>query len=243
MFDMFTGGALGRMTVFALNIMPYISAQHHHPADDRRRAALEALKKEGEAGRKKLNQYTRYLTVFIAVFQAYGIAVGLESMRGSFGPAVLDPGLFFRISCVVTLVGGTMFLMWLGEQITARGIGNGISPDHLRRHRRQPALGAGRDAGARPHRRAVDRLHHPVPADRRSAVIALVVFVERAQRRIPVQYPKRQVGNRMFGGETTHLPLKLNTSGVIPPIFASLPAAAAGDRRGLLGRPGDGPGG
>ncbi|MBV9811946.1 MAG: preprotein translocase subunit SecY, partial [Acetobacteraceae bacterium] len=127
MFNMFSGGALGRMTVFALNIMPYISASIIIQLMTAAIPTLETLKKEGESGRKKLNQYTRYLTVLIAMFQSYGIAVGLESMRGSFGPAVPDPGMFFRVSCVVTLVGGTMFLMWLGEQITARGIGNGIS--------------------------------------------------------------------------------------------------------------------
>src|SRR5215469_14846667 len=125
MFDMFSGGALRRMTVFALNIMPYISASIIIQLMTAAVPSLEALKKEGEAGRKKLNQYTRYLTVFIAMFQSYGIAVGLESMRGSFGAAVIDPGWFFRFSCVITLVGGTMFLMWLGEQITARGVGNG----------------------------------------------------------------------------------------------------------------------
>src|ERR1700684_2388429 len=127
MFDMFTGGALRRMTVFALNIMPYISASIIIQLMTAAIPSLETLKKEGESGRKKLNQYTRCLTVFIALFQSYGIAVGLESMRGSFGAAVIDPGWFFRFSCVITLVGGTMFLMWLGEQITARGIGNGTS--------------------------------------------------------------------------------------------------------------------
>jgi len=192
---------------------------------------LEALKKEGESGRKKLNQYTRYLTVLIAVFQAYAIAVGLESIRGSFGPAVQEPGLFFRFSCVVTLVGGTMFLMWLGEQITARGIGNGISliifagivanlPSAL-----VATLELGRTG-------ALSTVFIILFLAMALGVITLVVFVERAQRRIPVQYPKRQVGNRMFGGENTHLPLKLNTSGVIPPIFASslllLPATVAG---------------
>ena len=127
MFDMFTGGALGRMTVFALNIMPYISASIIVQLMSAAVPTLEALKKEGESGRKKLNQYTRYLTVLIAMFQSYGIAVGLESMHGSFGAAVIEPGLFFRLSCVITLVGGTMFLMWVGEQITARGVGNGTS--------------------------------------------------------------------------------------------------------------------
>ena len=231
MFDMFTGGALGRMTVFALNIMPYISASIIIQLMASAVPTLETLKKEGESGRKKLNQYTRYLTVLIAVFQAWAIAVGLESIRGSFGPAVLDPGLFFRLSCVVTLVGGTMFLMWLGEQITARGIGNGISliifagivanlPSAL-----VATLELGRTG-------ALSTVFIILFLTMALGVIALVVFVERAQRRIPVQYPKRQVGNRMFGGENTHLPLKLNTAGVIPPIFASslllLPATVAG---------------
>jgi preprotein translocase subunit SecY len=231
MFDMFTGGALGRMTVFALNIMPYISASIIVQLMTAAIPSWEALKKEGEAGRKKLNQYTRYLTVLIAVFQAWGIAVGLESMRGQFGAAVYDPGMFFRISCVITLVGGTMFLMWLGEQITARGVGNGISliifagivanlPSAL-----VSTLELGRTGALS----TFFIIFFLVVA---LAVIAFVVFIERAQRRIPVQYPKRQVGNRMFSGEATHLPLKLNTAGVIPPIFASslllLPATIAG---------------
>jgi len=231
MFDMFTGGALGRMTVFALNIMPYISASIIIQLMASAVPTLETLKKEGESGRKKLNQYTRYLTVLIAVFQAWAIAVGLESIRGSFGPAVLDPGLFFRLSCVVTLVGGTMFLMWLGEQITARGIGNGISliifagivanlPSAL-----VATLELGRTG-------ALSTVFIILFLAMALGVIALVVFVERAQRRIPVQYPKRQVGNRMFGGENTHMPLKLNTAGVMPPIFASslllLPVTIAG---------------
>ena len=160
MFDMFTGGALRRMTVFALNIMPYISASIIIQLMTAAVPTLEALKKEGEAGRKKLNQYTRYLTVLIAMFQSYGIAVGLESMRGSFGAAVIDPGWFFRFSCVITLVGGTMFLMWIGEQITARGVGNGTSLIIMAGHRRQPAERAGLAARTRPHRRAVAVLHH-----------------------------------------------------------------------------------
>ena len=220
MFDMFSGGALGRMTVFALNIMPYISASIIIQLMTAAVPSLETLKKEGEAGRKKLNQYTRYLTVVIAVFQAYGIAVGLEGIRGSFGPAVIDPGWFFRISCMITLVGGTMFLMWLGEQITARGVGNGISliifagivanlPSAL-----VATFELGRTG-------ALSTLFILAFLLMGLVVIALVVFIERAQRRIPIQYPKRQVGNRMFGGENTHLPLKLNTAGVIPPIFAS----------------------
>jgi preprotein translocase subunit SecY len=226
MFDMFSGGALGRMTVFALNIMPYISASIIIQLMTAAVPSLEALKKEGEAGRKKLNQYTRYLTVFIAIFQAWGISVGLEANR-----AVIDPGWFFRIGCIVTLVGGTMFLMWLGEQITARGVGNGISL----------IIFAGIVAGL------PSALGGTLELGRTGAlstfliifllvmsvlVVAAVVFFERAQRRIVVQYPKRQVGNKMFGGDSTHLPLKLNTSGVIPPIFASslllLPLTVAG---------------
>jgi preprotein translocase subunit SecY len=220
MFDMFTGGALGRMTVFALNIMPYISASIIVQLMTAAIPAWEALKKEGETGRKKLNQYTRYLTLFIAIFQAYGIAIGLESLRGSFGPAVHDPGWFFRISCVITLTGGTMFLMWLGEQITARGVGNGISliifagivanlPSAL-----AATLELGRTG-------ALSTFFIVFFLLAALGIIAAVVFIERAQRRIPVQYPKRQVGNRMYGGENTHLPLKLNTAGVMPPIFAS----------------------
>jgi len=231
MFDMFSGGALGRMTVFALNIMPYISASIIVQLMAGAVPSLETLKKEGEAGRKKLNQYTRYLTVLIALIQSYGIAVGLEGMRGSFGAAVIDPGLFFRVSCVVTLVGGTMFLMWIGEQITARGVGNGTSliifagivanlPSAL-----VNLLELGRTGALSP----VFILLFVVIA---VAVVAFVVFMERAQRRVTVQYPKRQVGQRMFGGDSTHMPLKVNTAGVIPPIFASsillIPATIAG---------------
>ena len=231
MFDMFTGGALGRMTVFALNIMPYISASIIVQLMTAAIPAWETLKKEGESGRKKLNQYTRYLTLGIAIVQAYGIAVGLEGIRGSVGAAVVDPGIMFRLSCVITLVGGTMFLMWLGEQVTARGVGNGISliifagivanlPSAF-----IATLELGRTG-------ALSTFFIIFFLAAALSVIMLVVFVERAQRRIPVQYPKRQVGNRMMGGENTHLPLKLNTSGVIPPIFASslllLPATVAG---------------
>ena len=231
MFDMFSGGALGRMTVFALNIMPYISASIIVQLMTAAVPSLEALKKEGETGRKKLNQYTRYLTVLIALVQSYGIAVGLEGMSGSFGAAVIDPGLFFRVSCVITLVGGTMFLMWLGEQITARGVGNGTSliifagivanlPSAL-----VSLLELGRTGALSP----VFILIFIVIA---VAVVAFVVFMERAQRRVGIQYPKRQVGQRMFGGDSTHMPLKVNTAGVIPPIFASsillIPATIAG---------------
>ncbi len=221
MFDMLAGGALQRMTIFALNIMPYISASIILQLMTSVVPSLEAIKKEGESGRKKINQYTRYLTVVIATFQAYGIAVGLESMSSGTGSAVImDNILLFRFSTVVTLVGGTLFLMWLGEQITARGVGQGISliifagivaelPRAL-----VGTLELGR-TGALPVLLIIALLLMSV------AVIAFIVFMERAQRRIIIQYPKRQVGNKMFGGESSHLPLKVNTSGVIPPIFAS----------------------
>jgi preprotein translocase subunit SecY len=220
MFDMFSGGALGRMTVFALNIMPYISASIIVQLMTAVSPTLEALKKEGESGRKKINQYQRYLTVLLAMFQSFGISVGLEGMSGSAGHAVIDPGLFFRLTTVITLTGGTMFLMWLGEQITARGVGNGISL----------IIFAGIVANL-PHALAATFELGRTGALSSFVIIVLlagavlvvtgIVFVERAQRRIIVQYPKRQVGNKMFGGEASHLPLKINTSGVIPPIFAS----------------------
>ncbi len=230
MFDMLAGGALGRMTIFALNIMPYISASIIIQLLSAVSPKLEAIKKEGEAGRKVLNQYTRYLTLVLAAFQAYGIAVGLEGFHGSQGSAVVDPGLFFRATTVISLVGGTMFLMWLGEQITARGVGNGISliifsgivanlPTAL-----ISMLELGRTG-------AISPLLLILMVVVVAAVVAFIVFMERAQRRLLVQYPKRQVGNRMFGGDSSHLPLKINTSGVIPPIFASslllLPATVA----------------
>jgi preprotein translocase subunit SecY len=220
MFNMFAGGALERMTIFALNIMPYISASIIIQLMTAVVPTLEALKKEGETGRKKINQYTRYLTVLITAGQAYGLAVGLEGMQSTLGPAVADPGWFFRVSVVITLVGGTLFLMWLGEQVTARGIGNGISliifagivatlPASL-----ASTLELGR-TGALSTGLIVVFLLLAI------AVVFFVVFVERAQRRIIIQYPKRQVGMRMTSGESTHLPLKINTAGVIPPIFAS----------------------
>jgi preprotein translocase subunit SecY len=240
MFDMLAGGALGRMTIFALNIMPYISASIIIQLMTAVSPKLETLKKEGEAGRKVLNQYTRYLTVLLATVQAYGIAVGLEGFRGPSGSAVLDPGLFFRAQAVITLVGGTMFLMWLGEQITARGIGNGISL----------IIFAGIVAGL------PSALAGTLELGRTGALstvfilfllllavglTAFIVFMERAQRRVLVQYPKRQMGNRMVGGENSHLPLKINTSGVIPPIFASslllLPATVAGFSGDPSGQP------
>jgi len=221
MFNMFSGGALGRMSIFALNIMPYISASIIIQLMTAVSPTLEQLKKEGETGRKKINQYTRYLTVLLATVQAFGISRGMEGMQTSAGiSAVIDPGLTFQFITVVTLVGGTIFLMWLGEQITQRGVGNGISliifagivaelPSALAQTLELSQTGA-LATGV-----VVAVLVMSV------LVIAAIVFVERAQRRIVVQYPKQQRGNRMFGGESSHLPLKLNSSGVIPPIFAS----------------------
>jgi len=220
MFNMFAGGALERMSIFALGILPYISASIIMQLMTAVSPTIEQLKKEGESGRKTINQYTRYLTVLLATFQGYGLSVGLEAMSGPGGSAVIDPGWYFRVVTVITIVGGTLFLMWLGEQITARGIGNGISliiftgiiaqlPSAL-----ASTLELGR-TGAISSVLIIFLLIMSV------AVIAFIVFIERAQRRILVQYPKRQQGNRMFGGESSHLPLKINVSGVIPPIFAS----------------------
>lgn len=220
MVDMFSGGALSRMSIMALNIMPYISASIIVQLMTAIAPQFEALKKEGESGRRKLNQYTRYLTVLIAVLQSYGTAVGLESLQGASGSAVIDPGIFFRLTTVITIVGATLFLMWLGEQITSRGIGNGISlvifagivanlPSSI-----VNALELGR-TGALSYVFILFILVFSV------AMIAFIVFVERAQRRVFIQYPKRQVGNKMFSGESSHLPIKLNSTGVIPPIFAS----------------------
>jgi preprotein translocase subunit SecY len=191
---------------------------------------LETLKKEGESGRKKLNQYTRLGTVLLAAVQSYGIAVGLEGMHAGAQSAVIDPGLFFRLVTVVTLVSGTVFLMWLGEQITARGVGNGISLIIMAGivanlpHALASTLELGRTG-------AISTVFIIIFLVMSVAVVAFIVFMERAQRRILVQYPKRQMGNKMFGGDASHLPLKINTSGVIPPIFASslllLPATVA----------------
>jgi preprotein translocase subunit SecY len=230
MFDMFSGGALGRMTIFALNIMPYISASIIIQLLTAVSPTLEALKKEGESGRKKLNQYTRYGTVLLAAVQAYGISVGLEGMRAGVQSAVLDPGIFFRLVTMATLTSGTVFLMWLGEQITARGIGNGISLIIMSGivanlpHALASTLELGRTG-------AISTVFIIAFLVASVGVVGFIVFMERAQRRILVQYPKRQVGNKMFGGDASHLPLKINTSGVIPPIFASslllLPATVA----------------
>ena len=216
MFDMFSGGALGRMTIFALNIMPYITASIIMQLMTAIVPSLEAMKKDGEAGRKQINQYTRYLTVLLATVQGYGIAVALEAAGG----VVTDPGLFFRVTTVITLVGGTLFLMWLGEQITARGVGNGISliifsgiiaevPSAL-----AGTLELGRTG-------ALSALLIVGVFVMAVAVIAFIVFIERSLRKVLIQYPKRQHGNKVFGGEAQHLPLKINVPGVIPPIFAS----------------------
>lgn len=227
MFNMFSGGALSRFSVFALGIMPYISASIIMQLMTVVSPQLEQLKKEGESGRKKITQYTRYGTVFLALFQGLGISIALESQPG----LVIDPGLLFRLTAVATLVSGTMFLMWLGEQITERGIGNGISL----------IIFAGIAAGL-PH-----AIGGTLELTRTGAfsiplvlllfvgaigVTAFVVFVERGQRKILVNYAKRQVGNKIYGGQSSHLPLKLNMAGVIPPIFASsiilFPATIAG---------------
>jgi len=215
MLNMFTGGAVSRMAIFSLGIMPYISASIIIQLLTSMVPQLEALKKDGEQGRKKINQYTRYGTVFLAMFQSYALAAGLESQG-----LASDPGLFFRATVMITLVGGTMFLMWLGEQITARGIGNGISliifvgivaelPAALAQF-----FASGRSGALSP-ALIIGVMVMVV------VVIAFVVFMERALRKIHIQYPKRQVGMKVYGGESSHLPVKLNPAGVIPAIFAS----------------------
>jgi preprotein translocase subunit SecY len=216
MFNMLSGGAVERMAIFALNVMPYISASIILQVMTTVSPTLEKLKKEGEAGRKTINQYTRYLTVGLAIVQSWAIARGLESS----GNLVINPGIFFEVTTVVTLTGGVMFLMWLGEQITSRGIGNGVSLiifAGIVANLLQGFVGTLEMArtGSISWFSAIALYALVI------AVITGIVFVERAQRRLLVQYPKRQVGNRMFGGDSSHLPLKLNTSGVIPPIFAS----------------------
>ena len=226
MFNMFAGGGINRMAIFALNIMPYISASIIIQLMTTVSPTLEQLKKEGEQGRKTINQYTRYLTVLLATFQAYAIAIGLEGA----GNTVAEGGWFFRISTVISLTGGTMFLMWLGEQITARGIGNGISLIILAGIVAElpSAIVGTLELGRQGAISTVVILGVLLMA---VVVTAFIVFMERAQRRLLIQYPKRQVGNQMFEGQSSHLPLKLNTSGVIPPIFASslllLPATIA----------------
>jgi preprotein translocase subunit SecY len=215
MLNMFTGGAVGRMAIFSLGIMPYISASIIVQLLASMVPSLQALKKEGESGRKKINQYTRYGTVLLATFQAYGLAVGLEAENMAH-----DPGWFFRLGVIITLVGGTMFLMWLGEQITSRGIGNGISliiftgivaqmPVAVAHFLTQGRTGAMSPA------LIIGIMVMMV------AVVAFVVFMERALRKIHIQYPKRQVGMKIYGGESSNLPVKVNPAGVIPAVFAS----------------------
>ncbi len=220
MFNMLSGGSLGRMSIFALAIMPYITASIIIQLMSMAYKPLENLKKDGEIGKRKINQLSRYLTVCLASFQAYGIAISLENMVTNVGSVVVIPGLFFKVTTVVTLVVGTMFLMWLGEQITTRGIGNGSSliifigivsgvPSALigmfdlsRKGSLSPIISIAIFLGV-------------------IFIIATIIFFEKAQRKVLVQYPKRQVGNKIYGGDATHMPLKLNTAGVIPPIFAS----------------------
>ncbi len=220
MMDLFSGGALSRMSIIALNIMPYISSSIIMTILTSMSPSLSAMKKEGGAGRKKINQYTRIGTVILTALQGYALAVGLEGAGTGASSVVIDPGMFFRATTVVTLVGGTMFLMWLGEQITARGVGNGISLIIFAGIVAQlpAALASTFELG---------RTGAFSPAIIISllllalGLIYLIIWVERAQRRLIVQYPKRQTGNRMTQSDTSHLPLKLNTAGVIPPIFAS----------------------
>lgn len=221
MFNMFTGGALSRMTLFALNIMPYISASIIVQLAASVIPSLMALKKEGESGQRKMTQYTRYLTVLITIVQGYGLALGLEAMVSSTGSsAVINPGQWFRFTTVVSLLGGTMFIVWLGDQITARGVGNGSSL----------IITAGIVAGIPMGLAQTFELARAGSLSTFAllfllvmacALVYFVVFMERAQRRILIQYPKRQMNGRVMNGESSHLPLKINPTGVIPPIFAS----------------------
>ncbi|MDP3935751.1 MAG: preprotein translocase subunit SecY, partial [Alphaproteobacteria bacterium] len=237
-FNTFGGGALSRMTIFALSIVPYITASIITQLLTSIVPQLEALKKDGESGRKKINQYTRYLTVIIAIFQASSMAIFLETVGDS---PVMEAGLLFRVTFITSLVGGTVFLMWLGEQITSRGIGQGSSliifagiisglPQGL-----ALLFEMGRN-------RTISPIFVVAVLILATAIVLFVVFMERSFRKINIQYPKRQVGNKMYGGNSTHLPLKLNSAGVIPPIFAgallSFPATIAGfaDGSGWLGR-------
>lgn len=220
MFNMLSGGSLGRMSIFALAIMPYITASIIIQLMSIAYKPLENLKKEGEVGKRKINQLSRYLTVLLASFQAYGVAVSLEHVVTNVGPVVIIPGLFFKVTTVITLVVGTMFLMWLGEQITGRGIGNGSSliifigivsgvPSAI-----ISMFELSRSGG-------LSQIVVMAICLGVIVIIAIIIFFEKAQRKVLVQYPKRQVGNKIYGGDSTHMPFKLNTSGVIPPIFAS----------------------
>ncbi len=219
-FDTFSGGALSRMGIFALGVMPYISASIIMTLMQSSIPYLKTLKEQGTKGRRQIIQYSRYLTVLISALQGYGVAVGLESMQTAYGNIVIEPGMFFKITTVITLVGGTVFLMWLGEQITSRGVGNGISL----------IITAGIIANLP--NAVVSTLQLGRTGELSVSIILaiiilvfgliiFIVFVEKAQRRLLVQYPKRQVGNKIYGGQSSHLPLKINTSGVIPVIFAS----------------------
>lgn len=237
MFNMLTGGALGRLSIFALNIMPYITASIIMQLMTVISSNIAALKKEGEAGRKKINQYTRYLTIFLAIFQGYGIAVGVESLQVASGSVVYEPGMFFRFVATISLTGGTVLVMWLAEQINSKGIGNGSSliifsgivsglPGAV-----AALFEMGRTG-------ALSTLFIMLIFVLALGLVLAIVYVEKAQRRISINYPKRQVGNKVYGGDTTHLPLKLNTSGVIPAIFASslllFPATLAGFGEGAV---------
>ena len=219
-FDTFSGGALGRMGIFALGVMPYISASIIMTLMQGSIPYMKSLKEQGSKGQRQLRQITRYATVLIAALQGYGVSIGLESMQTAYGNIVIDPGIFFRITTVVTLVGGTVFLMWLGEQISSRGVGNGISL----------IITAGILANLPS--AFVSTLQLGRTGELSAAfilgililvlgLIIFIVFVEKGQRRLIVQYPKRQVGNKVYGGQSSHLPLKINTAGVIPVIFAS----------------------
>ncbi|MFN8832520.1 MAG: preprotein translocase subunit SecY [Alphaproteobacteria bacterium] len=236
MFNMLTGGALGRLSVFALNIMPYITASIIMQLMTVISSDMAALKKDGEAGRKKITQYTRYLTILLAIFQGYGISSGIEAMYVGGKSVVYDPGIFFRLVATLSLVGGTVLVMWIAEQINQKGIGNGSSliifsgivaglPSAI-----AALFEMGRTG-------AISTLFIIAIALIAVGMICGIVFMERAQRRISINYPKRQVGNKVYGGDSTHLPLKLNTSGVIPAIFASslllFPATIAGFSGGV----------
>jgi len=240
-FNMFSGGALQRMSLIALGVTPYITASIIIQLCTSLVPQLMALKKEGETGRKKLNQYTRYGTVFLTAIQGYGIAVGLEGWGAGQGvAAVIDPGWFFRISTVITLIGGTMFLMWLGEQITSRGIGNGISLIIMAGIVSHLPISVGQ-LFEQTRTGAVSLAFILMVAVLGLGTIAFICLMERAQRKILIQYPKRQVGTRQYQGDSSFLPLKINTGGVIPPIFASslllMPLTVAQ----FLGKGGNGP--
>ena len=231
-FNLFSGGAVQRMAIFALNVMPYISASIIVQLMQSIYPPWEKLKKEGgEAGRKQLNQYTRYLTVVLALAQSFGIAIGLQNTPGVVATTGPYTGLFFLVGTIATLTGGTLFLMWLGEQVTSRGVGNGNSLIIFAGIVSRLPTSVGNLLGSGGKSGGVSPVLLLLMAAGTIGILVFIVFMERAQRRLLVQYPTRQVGNRMFGGESSFLPLKINTSGVIPPIFASslllLPATTA----------------